>query len=414
MGDTIFIMKVASKISVWRGYFEEGRFREEFYLDGTSLEDVIEKMKEEVNKMGKSDEEMRIFLSLPANWFFYRFLKLPKAVGRKIEKVLAFEVEKEIPVDIDKVEVRHFSVKEDGDTIYLGTFAIMKDKLNSVLELLKNSGFYVDSVVPEPFLLYSAVRDYPGIYVKVDGTDNFVLVNGQEYLEIYNFIGSDEEDINFYLSLLSKSIEARWGVKPESVKVLKGDAFFLNGWMKVISSYGDYPQFSREEFMSSVRATKWRRFYGTAGFVLLFLLFVNFIGGMVEYRNYKRKYEVKKNVIETIFRETFPEVKNIVDPVTQMKEMVNKLKLEESEKRGTAIDLLYILAEEVKKINGMRIEKFAYEGTSMRIEGVASSISDIDRLQRAFEERKFKEVNLVNTRKNPKGEFEFKIIVKLI
>lgn len=431
MADYVFIVRITSKVLVWGGYLEDEQFNQRLFQQSASIDEAVVSMKEEVKRRSESEEEVRVYVSLPSSYFFYRLLKFPKAAVRKIDKVLSFEIEKEIPVDIEEVETRYFSLREENDIVYLGVFVIRKEKLYSILEALRRNNFCVDAIVPEPFLLYSAMKDYSAISIKMEKGDNFVLAGTPEFLEIYNFLGNEYEDISFYLNIVRKSIEARWGVIPErlffigksegfstnkeeKVTILKDETWLFNGWSKVIAGDVEYPQFAKEEYMSPTRTARWKMFYTTALLFVVFFLLISLIADIMEYMSFKRVYQVNKEKVEAIFKETFPDVRNIVDPVLQMKERLNKLKLEKRESAGRAIDLLYILGSEIKKIDGMRIERFVYEGSNMRIEGSAKAVSDIDKLQKALEDRRFKEVSLVNTRKNPKGEYEFKMAVKLL
>ncbi len=64
-----------------------------------------------------AEEEMMIMASLPSAYCEMRYLKFPFRSDKKIEKVLNFELESQLPFDLEEVQVRHHLLEGAGVNI---------------------------------------------------------------------------------------------------------------------------------------------------------------------------------------------------------------------------------------------------------------------------------------------------------
>jgi general secretion pathway protein L len=95
--------------------------------------------------------------------------------------------------------------------------------------------------------------------------------------------------------------------------------------------------------------------------------------------------------ITGIFTSTFPEVKNIVDPVQQMKIKIqqarkNALLPGETEKQIRAIDILNTISKAIPKDMDVTLNRFVMGSESVSISGDTDSFNSVDNIKNKLEQ----------------------------
>ncbi len=115
-----------------------------------------------------------------------------------------------------------------------------------------------------------------------------------------------------------------------------------------------------------------------------------------------------------IFKKTFPDVENIVDPLTQMREKITLLKARGGRENIKAIELIHILAKTSSSIGNIKITEVIYERGKVRLRGETRSLSNVDAFERKLKENNFKDVRLARTQKSLKEElYDFEFTMEL-
>jgi type IV pilus assembly protein PilM len=103
--------------------------------------------------------------ALPAQSVFARFVKLPSLEHEKLEKIIAFEAQQNVPFPIDDV-VWDYQVVGGGldEQIQVILAAIKHDLLNEVNGAVEETGLQTSTIDVAPMALYNAFRySYPNI-----------------------------------------------------------------------------------------------------------------------------------------------------------------------------------------------------------------------------------------------------------
>jgi general secretion pathway protein L len=124
--------------------------------------------------------------------------------------------------------------------------------------------------------------------------------------------------------------------------------------------------------------------------------------------------------ITDIFASTFPEVKNIVDPVQQMKIKIqqarkNALLPGETEKQIRAIDILNTISKSIPKDVDVTLKRFVMGSESISISGDTDSFNSVDNIKSKLEQEDiFKKITIssANIDKNDK-RVRFKLKINL-
>jgi type IV pilus assembly protein PilM len=103
--------------------------------------------------------------ALPAQSVFARFVKLPSLEHQKLEKIIAFEAQQNVPFPIDDV-VWDYQVVGGGldEQIQVILVAIKHDLLDEVNGAVEETGLHTSTIDVAPMVLYNAFRySYPNV-----------------------------------------------------------------------------------------------------------------------------------------------------------------------------------------------------------------------------------------------------------
>jgi type II secretory pathway component PulL len=122
----------------------------------------------------------------------------------------------------------------------------------------------------------------------------------------------------------------------------------------------------------------------------------------------------RSSEVTEIFKKSFPDVENIVDPVAQMKEKLNLLRARGKGGGGKVIDFIKWLRDDISAIGNVKITEMLVDAGKVRLKGQTKDLSIIDAFEKKLRERKFRDVRLTRTQKSLKEEiYEFEITLEL-
>jgi type IV pilus assembly protein PilM len=167
----------------------------------------------------------RVLVALPGHASFSRFIKLPAFDEKKLDEMVRFEAQQQIPFPIAEVNWDYALVDRDygpDDDREVGLFAIKKDLVYGFLGDLQLSGLDADTITIAPLAIYNFVRydmELPEKATVVldigwDHTD-LVIIDGDRYW-VRNLALNGHD--------LSKAIAARMKVSFGEAEKLKRDA----------------------------------------------------------------------------------------------------------------------------------------------------------------------------------------------
>lgn len=157
--------------------------------------------------------------SLPGDWISTRFLSLPFKEESKIEAVGPFELEGEIPFDLEELLVDfHKIVTHDGQTDLLA-FAVSKEKLRKRLELFQRNGIEprilsVESVALSNLACWMGQRSQPIALVEIGASKTSICILNGLRMELVRTIRFGGED-------LSATLAQDWGISVEEAEIRK-------------------------------------------------------------------------------------------------------------------------------------------------------------------------------------------------
>ena len=114
----------------------------------------------------------------------------------------------------------------------------------------------------------------------------------------------------------------------------------------------------------------------------------------IDYYFLKKRYRMLDQKITEIFRQTFPDVKRIVDPVQQMKVKINEAKTSAISAPGTnvgkrVLGLLEDISQRVPKQLDVQVSRMVIDQETMRISGKSDTFNTVDNIKSALESSKY-------------------------
>jgi len=154
-----------------------------------------------------------------------------------------------------------------------------------------------------------------------------------------------------------------------------------------------------------------------AVFLLLILSFMAVDLG-VDYYLMEKRYRILNQKITGVFRETFPDVKRIVDPVQQMRVNIDELKkstvlLPGINTNQRVLDLLRDTSRSILKSMDVRVTHMVIDPETVRISGETDSFNTVDNIKNSLEPSTyFSVVTITSANLNRTGkrvQFEIKL-----
>ena len=295
---------------------------------------------------------------------------IPQRQRRRLLQSLPFALEDRLSDDVDKL---HFSAgpwKEGGE---VWAAVVSRASMERYISVLHQAGILLHSIIPDSF----AVPFSPGQWtLLVDNTTSWLRQD-----DFHSFAFDSGQVAEFLSIALHRAAEN----KPESVRLLDREAIseFIKADIKQVcldagvplkeEGYADLP----EVFASGLAA-------GRPGIDLMqgaysILVVLHGISVSAEYIKLRGEQQRLAGKIEQLYRSTFPEARNIVNPKVQMEQQLGMLRRGAVEQEFTS--LLATAAESVRQVNGVEYRALYYRLGELELVVQTGDLQTLDRLK---------------------------------
>ena len=420
-------------------------------------------------------KEVICVAALPSGSVSYRNISVPFKDHKKIRQILPYELEPLLPSSADELAVDYYVVKEDEKSDLLAA-TLEKETLNTYLNILAQ--FHIDPVLmtigafPTAVTLSHHKDSYKNMVV-VDSDNRthtlYIIANGRIALvrsfarsktaqsdlmalslNIHRTLAGIEDlmDLEFEPDMVLLS---GYGIDAPKAELKLAAMLKMNvvrfdpindpnairpetpttGWNPYVMQNAcalvavELAGFECLNFYKSRYGFK-RHLYEhrkniTATGILVAAVLLLWLGGILfESHDMNTKLDDYHQKIETVFKETFPKVTRIVNPVVQMRTEIGELKKQisgssSSEPIPNAIDILHTISDSLPKELDVKLERFIINNDGMQLSGNSSGFDVVDTMKGRLEKNKvFKTVTIssANMEKNEK-RVRFKLRIEL-
>jgi len=149
--------------------------------------------------------------------------------------------------------------------------------------------------------------------------------------------------------------------------------------------------FRQEEFQVKTQFVKLK---GELLHAAVFLVIIGILLAVnlgVDYMDLKKRTGNLDKRIKGVFSQTFPEVKNIVEPIHQMKTKIDELKSSSGSAPGVktnmkVLDLLSDISERIPKNLKIKVERMVVDQDGIQIKGTTDTFNTVDSIKKGLEE----------------------------
>ena len=176
--------------------------------------------------------------------------------------------------------------------------------------------------------------------------------------------------------------------------------------------------FRREEFQITTQFVKLKKelIHASIYLVVIGIMLMANLG--VDYVDLKKRTAGLDSRLRGIFSQTFPEVKNIVDPLHQMKTRIDEMKKSSGSAPAVntnmkVLDLLTDISERIAKDLKIKVERMVVDQEAIQVTGTTDTFNTVDSIKKGLEESTFyRDVVIASAnldRKSNEVRFEIKM-----
>ena len=373
--------------SGFKGCTLENQFYAPILIDGDEdegLSKALDSMMESLKPSGAT-----CVLGIPTTFISFRNLSVPFTDIKKIKQVLPFELEPTLPIAVESLVFDFDTVKQNGSQELLA-FAAEKEKLERYQALLKAVNLHPVIVTPSGYAATRIMTRMSGpeedyLFIDTSETHHTVYAVSQGHVRMvrtipvgaggYPVMRSMEMAIKRTFTLLRENMEI--SVNPSAVFSMGTQSHLLGSGdetsrlmgvsIKNIHAIRSFPRLTANtdtpEWESghldmalslalmetetvgginfSTERSTFQHFWGEyrkhiiLSSTLILLVIVTALAGQFVRLNAKeRRLADLDQQIEAVFKDTFPDVTRIVDPLQQM-----QIKIKEAGEGGTGLNL---------------------------------------------------------------------------
>ena len=166
---------------------------------------------------------------------FTRFVKLPPLGEEKVDQIVEFEAQQNVPFPINEVIWDYQLVGKTGEEVEVVLVAIKADAINELNEVVESSGMVTDSVDVAPMALYNAFRysygdiSEPVVLIDIGSkTTNLVFMEGSRLFTRSIPVGG---------SMITTAIAKEFDLSYVDAEARKKE----NGFVSLGAAYEDHP-----------------------------------------------------------------------------------------------------------------------------------------------------------------------------
>lgn len=335
--------------------------------------------------LANSAKNRPVTLLLPASDVLLLALDLPVKTGSQIKKALPFALDDLLADDVETYHlVWHRNPK---DKVYVA--AISHDKFQACLLRFQDVGIELDSVYPETLCL--PYQDQ-GCSILID-RQNAILRSGQwlgggidvEVLPAFVDKLFEENPHLQSLQVWDAGVPTQWlselPINPvehkldSPLQLLQAGAAKLDGKLNLLS--GRYSRKNTADW-------QWQKWSPALGVFLLAALMQTgvFLNG---YWQQKSELAALETQTLALFKQTFPDVKRVVNIKVQADQQLSELKKQSADNGSRFMRLLYQSGEVLSANSGFQLRQLDFVNDILQLQLTAPDISQVEQFKQQLE-----------------------------
>lgn len=361
----------------------------------------------------KLAEGNRVVLLISGTDVLLTHTSIPTNNKQRLLKAIPYTFENQI---LDDVETQHFAIGTRDKSGNIPVAIIKKSTIESLVELLQQNNIHANVITLDTLALpwipesWTILRENNLCLVRTGESNGFsielenlgelaqtslgddteqAVEQLPENIKIINH-GNRDDDIE---DISGVDIENKWHAEhyESDPLTLMAEAFNPANCINLLQ--GKYSP--RSQLVKN-----WRPWIPAAA---LFVIWISLQGvtGITNYITMGKESKSLSQKIETVFRETLPEIKRMVNPRAQMKQQLARLKSSKGSEEDNFLDLLTLTSPAFKNKNVKELKNVNYRSNQLDIELIINNLQNLDGLKQNLEHRGLKiEIRSATANKN--------------
>jgi general secretion pathway protein L len=321
-------------------------------------------------------------LAFPGEDVLIRQLSVPRAAGVNPAQLIPNLLEESLVEEIDQLHFVPVRGEDDQYTVCI----VNREKLISAIRFFSDAGISLSVIIPEQLLLtvngdrWKLLIDNNLAMLKTsDNSACKVTLAELELLLPALFREKGEpEAIDLLVNHHAEDMTVLSALTSPVNKTLLGDQPF--DWLTQVDA-----QVFRHNLLNgfqheSLKAKSGFAAYRYAAVFFMLAILVMFTSQFWQYSRFSEQETQLSSSIDTLFRETFPQVKRVIDPVVQARQLMLKQQSTASVGSGF-LEIFYLLGNVLKAEKSLLLKDFQYQNARMTFTIAAQSIAKVESLR---------------------------------
>ncbi|MES9871206.1 MAG: type II secretion system protein GspL [Sedimenticola sp.] len=368
----------------------------------------------DLQQLSSHVNRQRLVLLVPGEEVLLTMVKIP-GKGRITGDLIAYTLEEQLADDVEQLCFAHGRRQPDGR---ITAAAMRKERLDHWLETLRSAELYPFRMVPESTLLPLNEHDW--------------AILEQQHRTILKYDGDlgTALETESAIPLMKRLLDERGDTPPPTVALWTDDR--MSGTAAQLEALGckvdrhtlpenELSLFCREavkhqeiDLMQGAprqaNAGSSKGWLATAAIGALALALHLGSTGYHYWQLQTEQTSVDER-IEQLFRDTFPEITRVVDPIVQAGQQLAKRRNAASQGRDAMLDLLYHTGNALRQDSSLQMTGLEFRHGVMQIRLQGRSVGSIERLKQRLEISGKLKVEVLSATSNEQG-FESRLEIK--
>lgn len=345
---------------------------------------------DELKEVALRNPGARLCVLLPASHLLSLTTTLPPLQGQKLRQAVPFAVEEQLAEDVEEF---HFALGKRQPDGAVPLLAVKREQMLAWQQRFNEADLKPHLCLDEAQLLpwqpgeWSLLLESDGALLRLSPHETFSLpLEGLEtYLELALEHASDEvTTLRLFDARGESATEPVWqgavGALEQHYKVITDPvALFISGHDQYAIDLMQ-GEFGRKEQLGRL----WRPWRATAAMLAGWLLL---LGGeaMVDYRRLSAESEQLYQQVVHVYRNTFPEAKNVANPRVQMERKLAEL--QGGRNGGDFVALLGQSGQVLGRTKGVGLQTMRYRNGELEFELELADLPTLDRLKASLQQQ---------------------------
>ncbi len=328
----------------------------------------------------------RVIVLVPSETLLLADVELPGRNQQRLRQALPYAMEERL---VDDVDAMHFVLGPRLEGQRYGAAAVHRQRMAAWLEVLHDAGIQPDALVPDVFAVplledaWSALLEGARVLVRTSRASGFATMQDTAPLLLEQAVREAGGDVPTHLKVYDAAGTGGDYLRPAGSQPALDAVPFAAGLLG-LAAEAEQPESAlnllQGEYSPRAQISRRLRPWYATGVLLLLLVLIQPALFLYDYWGLAARSAVLQGQIESVFRQSFPDAKRIVNPRVQMQQRLKALR-QRSGGGGALLEILSAAGPLLAKEPGVQVQSLRYRKGQLEVELEVKDFQQLDRLK---------------------------------